>query len=518
MAGRYTLCICLTCLPCRLSRCPFFSRLEKRVLKRLEARFSPPCNPLRHKTYRAHRLKLLSFEVAMCRWLVILFLLLAVSVSLGVEEDDQSTDESDSPDHDPADDSVVPHDQANDEVDLTLTICCQFMNGRCGLGARCHYRHIVTPGDHHPDTPCFYLPFGSCFYGEHCLYRHDPDVVASIQPILPTSSPRPVCRYFLAGMCTFGENCHYRHVQDDVPLIIAPSGDTIADDVIHDYYQLGTHMVDVNRTELGSGTGRDSLPSYDPDEVITLGLQSVTASGGLCRLVRSAPPVVTDSFIHAWAVFMAAARVLASVAGWAVAGAENWGLNLGAFPVGQALYFHGTSALCALAIAKSKYIKPNIAHRRGAEKGDLGRRNGKRHGTAWAVINYLEAVRWSVLVDLGIFSALVFHSLPEDYKPLGWFIQLVAVVHRDCAATPFEGGWVASTPLPVVGYKIHLILANDAIGRVAFPSVPGGFIEPDDDVTPEAVIGNPSSSSSSSGIARDADGRPLDENENQNDT
>lgn len=425
----------------------------------------------------------------------------------------------------PAEPAGVPigsNSVAGANCNSTLVICSYWRNNCCAAGDLCCYRHVVFDEDFHLDVPCPYLPFGRCFYGDGCLYQHSQDVIDAavarfvVSTVITAVCARQqqVCRFFLLGSCRFGDRCHYLHQrQNDIPdVIFTATGDAVADNVIADYHtRLGDHRSDVDRAAGGSGVGRHDLPSYDPDETVLLRLRSITASGGLCRLIRQEPPITTASFIEAWGMFMAATRVLAGLAGMLLTGAEEFGVNIGTFPPWPALFFHGTTALCALSIIASRAIAPNVAHRRGDEKGQLGARGGVNYGSAWSVADFKEAVRWAALTDLGCFYALIFGLSDVEYRPVGWFVQFIVVVQRDITDHT-EGGWVSSRPLPVVGFKIHLVMGKDSIGKIIFPTIPGGFGPPDHSITAEVAAENlGESTSSSSGIPRDAEGRPLND-------
>lgn len=131
---------------------------------------------------------------------------------------------------------------------------------------------------------------------------------------------------------------------------------------------------------------------------------SVSDSGGLARKVVKVPPILTTSGEQAWMFFLYACRTVALLAGWELFGVPKYGVGMGAFMMGPMLYWHNTSACCAHALVRTRFILPNIAYRRGAQTGRLGAGrspSGKAIPSAWCTPCWDTACHWATLVDLG---------------------------------------------------------------------------------------------------------------------
>ena len=231
---------------------------------------------------------------------------------------------------------------------------------------------------------------------------------------------------------------------------------------------------------------------------------SVSDTGGMVRYLRRENFIHTRDAEQAWALFRASAQLLAAQRGWSVSGGDSFALLLGTpWPDGEGLFLHGTSAYSAPGLVSSGFLYPNVAFRRGRDKGSLGSSgtSGQPIPSAWAVTDVELARHWSTLVDSGNFLALMLDLPPDAWMETGWWIEAVAVVHRP-GARRFESRVISLQPLPVVGFIMRLILPSEALWRTVYPRIIGGFSPPVSSERATSSSGTSSGTPSATGDAQ----------------
>ncbi len=54
--------------------------------------------------------------------------------------------------------------------------------------------------------------------------------------------------------------------------------------------------------------------------------------------------------------------------------------------------------------------------------------------------------------------------------------------------TAYQGSWVTTGAMPVIGFQLRLRNYQEEIGSLAYPCLPGGFGPPETADTPSAII------------------------------